>query len=245
MKNTIECRPSKYIFINGQLRGSKNPKELFVGSRLHTDILAKYYNKYLKIYVKGRLIDLGCGKVPLYEAYKPYIVENICVDWANSMNNNPFIDVKCDLTKNLPFKNDEFDTIILSDVLEHIPNPTFLFAEMHRILVHGGKIILNVPFIYWLHEKPFDFYRYTEFGLQYLAESNKFNVLLLQSIGGTLEILADIFAKHLSLISLVGPFLAIFVQNSILFFLQTKTGQKVSKKTAKLYPFGYFMVAEK
>ena len=71
---------------------------------------------------------------------------------------------------NLPFGDSEFDTIILSDVLEHIPVPEHLWKEMARILSRNGKIIMNVPFYYCLHEAPHDCSRYTEFALRRFVE---------------------------------------------------------------------------
>jgi len=66
------------------------------------DLIAKVYDENVKRFVKGKLLDLGCGKVPLYIAYKNYITDNICVDWENTLHRNPHIDHYCDLTKALP-----------------------------------------------------------------------------------------------------------------------------------------------
>ena len=45
----------------------------------------------------GYLLDLGCGKVPLYLIYKSHITDSICVDWGNSLHGNDYIDSECDL----------------------------------------------------------------------------------------------------------------------------------------------------
>ena len=110
------------------------------------------------------------------------------------------------MTKELPFDDNEFDTIILSDVLEHIPVPEQLWNEMTRILAHNGKIIMNVPFYYWLHEEPYDYYRYTEFALRRYVEMSALNLILLEPLGGAPEVMADIFAKNISLLPKLGRF---------------------------------------
>lgn len=150
--------------------------------------------------------------MPLYNAYKEYITDNVCVDWENTLHKNEYLDFECDLTKKLPFEDQVFDTIILSDVLEHVPNPNNLWKEMARILTMNGRIIMNVPFYYWLHERPHDYYRYTEFALRRLIENSGLKLVQIECIGGSPEILADILAKHFQFIHLIGSSLAIGIQ---------------------------------
>jgi len=157
MKNKDKWKASKYVYRNGRLASSKDLREVKAGSRLVADLVAVLYDTYIPKYATGKLIDLGCGKVPLFEAYKNYVMDNICVDWENTAHKNEYLDFECDLTKKMPFHDDEFDTLILSDVLEHIPQPEKLWQEMYRILSPKGKIILNVPFCYALHEEPHDY----------------------------------------------------------------------------------------
>ncbi len=245
MKSVDIWKPSKYILKGDKLRASRDPIEVSLGSRLITDIVATFYQKYLKQYANGRLLDLGCGKVPLYEAYKSFVKENICVDWENTLHKNPYLDYQCDLTKVLPFKNEEYNTVILSDVLEHIPEPQLLMQEIARVLASEGVLLLNVPFFYWIHEEPFDFHRYTEFALKRLAENSGLEVIQISPIGGVPEILTDIYSKNIIQVPLIGKFFAITTQWFTSVFLGTKIGIKVSKRTSKKFPLGYFMVAKK
>lgn len=244
MRNKDRWAPSKFVFKKGKLVASRNLREVAGSSRLMTDIIASHYDSHIPRYVSGKLIDLGCGRVPLYEAYKRHVDDNICVDWKNTFHRNEFVDYECNLAEHLPFGEEEFDTIILSDVLEHIERPEQLWQEMARILRPGGKILMNVPFFYWLHEEPYDYYRYTSFVLKRFAENAGFEIIHLEATGGTPEILADILAKHIQIIPLVGTGLAISIQ-FVASFLIKIMGKKLSNKTATKYPFGYFMVAEK
>ena len=204
MRNKAAWHPSKYVVKNGVLRGSRDRAEVSVGSRLFTDLIALVYERSLPTHARGRLLDLGCGKVPLYMAYREFVTENICVDWQNTLHKNEYLDHECDLTAALPFDDVSFDTIILSDVLEHIPQPELLWTEMARLLAPGGKLLMNVPFYYWLHEQPHDYYRYTEFGLRRFVDLAGLRLLELKSLGGAPEIMADIFAKNVQRVPHVG-----------------------------------------
>jgi SAM-dependent methyltransferase len=245
MRNRDKWQPTKYVYRNGKLTASRDPKEVGVGSRLIGDLIAEVYDKNLQHHTRGKLLDLGCGKVPLFIAYRDYVTDNICVDWENTLHGNQYIDSECDLTGVLPFEDGRFDTIILSDVLEHVPQPEHLWQEMSRILSIGGRIMMNVPFYYWLHEHPHDYYRYTEFALRRFVETSGLKLLHLQPIGGAPEVLADIFAKNILRVPTIGHSLAIFAQWLTLCLVKTKFGRKLSEATRDNFPLAYFLIAEK
>ena len=245
MKLSHEWAPSKYVYRNGRLAASRNPDEVGVGSRLIADLTARYYEDNLPRHARGRLLDLGCGKVPLYELYRGHVTENVCVDWENAFHQSTHLDYESDLSLRLPFKDEEFDTIVLSDVLEHMREPRHLCAEMERVLRAGGKILMNVPFFYRLHAMPDDYFRYTEYGLRWLIEASGLRLVFLDSIGGVPEIMTDIFAKAVGRTPLVGHALSSFAQWSTMIFLRTALGKKISRETKKTFPLAYFLVAEK
>jgi SAM-dependent methyltransferase len=66
------------------------------------------------------------------------------------------------------FKGQQFDTIVMAEILEHIHSPHLALENVHRILKNGGRLILTTPFIFPIHEAPYDYYRYTRYGLAYL-----------------------------------------------------------------------------
>jgi SAM-dependent methyltransferase len=245
MQNKEAWRPSKFIYKNGVLIGSRDPAEVSISSRLIADIIAHFYDQNLKQYARGRLLDLGCGKVPLYAAYQELVTDTICVDWENSLHKNPHLDRELNLADYLPFGDEEFDTIILSDVLEHIPVPELLWSEMARILSKNGKLIMNVPFFYWLHEEPHDYYRYTEHALRRFVDIAGMRLIQLTPIGGAPEIIADMFAKNVMRLPKLGSVAARFAQWSAWNFTRTGFGRKVSDATGRAFPFGYFVIAEK
>jgi len=245
MQNQVTWAPTKFVYRKGALRASRDKREVGVGSRLAADLVATFYDVYLPRYARGRLVDLGCGQVPLFEAYRDHVASVVCVDWERTFHSTEHVDVYCDLGATLPFEDEQFDTILLSDVLEHIPGPERLWAEMSRILSRGGHLIMNVPFCYWLHEEPHDYYRYTEFALRRFVEDSGLELVLLRPIGGTPEVLADILAKHLVRVPVLGGSLSAAIQAVTLGLVRTKLGQRASTRTAAKLPLGYFLIATK
>jgi SAM-dependent methyltransferase len=218
MKNKTNWSPSKFEFRKGRLRASNNRQELSISSVINVEHIAAFYDIIIKKYVQGSLLDLGCGKVPLYEAYKPYIKENICADWEKTLHKNSHIDIYANLNITLPFDDNTFDTIILSDVLEHIEDPNLLWKEMNRVLKESGFLILNVPFNYWIHESPHDFHRFTRFALEKAAVKSNFKVLELYEFGGSLEVLLDTTLKFSNGKRILGRLLPLIFNKSYIYF---------------------------
>ena len=244
MKNIPFWKPTKYVLDGPHLRASRNPDEVWPPSRLMADIIAKYYQVELPKYSKGNLLDLGCGKAPLYLIYKNHASNITCVDWDNSIHGHSHLDFTMDLNEKLKFDNDQFDTIILSDVLEHIREPKNLMSEIFRILKNEGHLLMNIPFLYWLHEEPYDYQRFTKYALINLSKSSGFEIIALNEIGGAPEVTSDILQK-----STYSGRLGRRVSSTIYFlttvFLNTKWGQKISKKSSLQFPYGYFLVLKK
>ena len=185
--------------------------------------------------------------MPLYETYRGHVTEVTCVDWPNSMHECRYIDNECDLTEPLPFGDRSFETVILSDVLEHVPDPDRLWKEMARILAPGGRVLLNVPFLYWIHETPHDFCRYTQFALRRQAEAAGLTVRVLEAIGGASEVIADILAKRCLRIGVLGSLLSPLVQvtGGVLGRISSSRRKNKNSASVQLFPLAYFMVAEK
>lgn len=245
MRNADQWVASKYVRRGDTLVASRDVAEVGVGSRLVTDRVAAFYGRYLPTHARGRLIDLGCGKVPLYGAYRHLVDEVVCVDWPQSVHRTPYLDAEADLAGRLPFPDASFDTIVLSDVLEHLPEPQLLWNEMARMLRPGGRVLMNVPFLYSLHEVPHDYARYTEFGLRRLVRQAGLSVTLLEPVGGSLHVLADLLAKHLAHLPGLGHPLAAAVQGVVGLLDRTALGARIVRRTATHFPLGYFVIAER
>lgn len=107
----------------------------------------------------------------------------------------------CDLAA-VPVESERYDLILLTQVLEHLPNPQLVLTEMLRLLKPNGTLWLSAPLFYEEHEVPFDFYRYTQFGFKQQLTQAGFQVeqtQWLEGYYGTLAYQADLAVRSLPL----------------------------------------------
>lgn len=245
MRDSDKWRPSKYVRRGGRWRASRDPAVLGPASRLNADLVVALYELHLPGLAQGALVDLGCGSVPLYGLYGPHVDSVTCIDWANSPHPSRHLDLQADLSTPLPLADRSFDTVILSDVLEHVPEPRHLWAEMARLLRPDGCVLMNVPFLYGLHEVPHDYGRYTSFALRRMADEAGFDVEQLVAAGGSLHVLANLLAKHLVHLPLLGTPLALALQGCAALPDRWAWGRRFAALSAERFPLGYFMVARR
>lgn len=153
----------------------------FLSTRLYLNPMQIAHSSLFKVlesakkYAKGNLLDIGCGNKPYYDLFAPLVDKYIGIEIPSTLSKSKVVDVYAS-GLNLPFKNESFDTVISNQVLEHIPEPYILFSEAYRVLKYNGYLILTTPQVWGLHEIPNDYYRYTPYGLKYLAEKSGFKV---------------------------------------------------------------------
>jgi len=136
------------------------------------DIGAKWLDRF-KGHYQGDLYDLGCGEMPYKAWLLNYANSYTGVDWGSTQHALK-ADIVADLNEPLPIESEVADTVMSLSVMEHLREPHVFLNEAHRILKPGGVMVLQVPFMWWVHEAPYDYYRYTHFGLQYLFEKAGF-----------------------------------------------------------------------
>jgi SAM-dependent methyltransferase len=241
MKAEAEWTPTKFAFAGERL--SVGP-DVSAGTWLMTRLVAEAYDAALPRHASGRLVDLGCGTVPLYQAYKPHVSAITCVDWGGSRHGARHRDVDHDLNEPLPFADGAFETALLSDVLEHVRVPEQLLREIRRILAPGGKLLMNVPFLYWLHEQPHDYFRYTEHALRMLVERVGLRLVELEALGGAPHVMADVAGKHLQLVPGVGKPLVRTLQRAVFAATRPSPVRRALAASRQRFPLGYFLVAE-
>ena len=244
MRNEESWAPSKYELHAGRVRASRDPSQISVSSRLITDLVGEVYTRMIPKYSKGHLLDLGCGHAPLYLLYRDHAEEVTCMDWAESLHQNQFLDHVHDLTKPFPLADEQFDTVLCSDVLEHISEPMHVWKEVHRVLKPGGRLLMNMPFLYHIHEEPHDFHRYTEFALKHYASGAGFELEELCGVGGVWQVLGDITAK------LLQNYTRTTLPSRIVQKLASPSCQKTVDKSLRRigtnrWPLLYFLVARK
>ena len=242
MRHEQDWQPSKFAHRAGCLSAGPGASD---ASWLISQLVAQAFERHLKSHVRGRLLDLGCGAVPLYAAYRPLVHEITCVDWAGSAHVGLHVDIAHDLNQPLPLEDSRYDTVILSDVLEHIRRPEELVGEVARILAPGGKLLASMPFMYWLHEQPHDYFRYSEHALRSFMDQARLRVLVLEHLGSAPDVLADIVGKHLALVPGLGSHLARALQRGVWSLTHLRVVAHALQPSSQRFPLGYFLVAEK
>lgn len=136
-----------------------------------------------KHYFRGVLYDLGCGEAPYRDWLLHYAERYVGVDWPQNLHQVK-ADIAANLNEPLPIDDQVADTVVSLQVLEHLCEPARMLAEAYRILKPGGRIVLQVPWQWWVHEAPYDFFRYTPYGLRYLLEGAGFSGVEVKPQGG-------------------------------------------------------------
>ena len=134
-------------------------------------------------YVKGVLVDVGCGTRQYETLFKPYVTRYIGLEYPSVFSGHTPYDVAGDALR-LPYKTASVDTVLSNQVIEHVPEPWTMVDEMARILKPDGILILSAPHIWGIHNAPEDYYRFTCYGLQFLMERAGLEVLYVHAMAG-------------------------------------------------------------
>jgi SAM-dependent methyltransferase len=148
-------------------------------NRILDDVASQYAARYLR----GRLVDIGCGTKPYARQVAPYVQEHVGVDHAETLHDRSNIDL-LGTAYQIPAADASFDSALCTAVLEHLEEPLQALQECRRVLKPGGAAVYTVPFIWHLHEEPRDFYRFSKYGLRYLFEKAGFEIVEIRALSG-------------------------------------------------------------
>lgn len=240
-----------------KLRAIKDLFKRFLHTPIHPQFLCSHNNKYIENFIKkevtrGFVLDIGCATkwpVKLLPSSSYYIGIDFLYTAENWYKTRP--DVYGDAQK-LPIANSSIDSVLLLDVLEHLQNHDQALNEIFRVLKTSGALILQVPYLYPIHDAPRDYRRWSKFGLKELAsrhgfviEKESFSGNLLESsavisnIAMTKTILNWISQKHIaSVFVFILPFYIIF--NNIFNWIFSKISP-----ADDMMPMSYQMVWKK
>ena len=141
---------------------------------------------YAQKYIQGKTIDLGAGSAKYREIISKKAESYIAFDMVPSKN----IDVVGDVL-NLPFQTETFDTVVSTQVLEHVEKPWIMVQEIHRILKKDGFCILTAPFLGPYHADPHDYFRFTIEGMKSLFKNTGFKTIECFSYGKLFSVLSE------------------------------------------------------
>jgi SAM-dependent methyltransferase len=241
MRHCASWVPTKFVCNISPGIWVPNPQHVVVASRFIATLQITAYESLLRRYARGCLLDCGCGEVPYYGIYRELISDSVCIDWENTSHSQRHVDQTVDLNGPLPFAAGSFDTVLLSDVLEHIAEPDFLIQEISRVLRPQGCLLLMVPFLYYIHEAPFDFHRYTEFALRRLCDRASLTVLELAPYGGYADVLLDLINKA----SIKTERMARLYLTLCRWIQRSKRYQRIRASSSRSFPLGYCLAAQK
>lgn len=134
------------------------------------------------------------------------------------------LDVVGDVMR-LPLADASVDVVVSKQVLEHVPDPVATLREVARVLRPGGTVLLSTNQSWPQHQQPFDFFRFTSFGLRHVFGQAGLRIEQLEPMGGAFT--AAMFAVSQTL----APHL----------WARTSTGQRIA--ATLLRPFGWLMKA--
>jgi SAM-dependent methyltransferase len=136
----------------------------------------------------GAFLDVGCGIQP----YRSLVMATgkvsryIGMDLQDNMVSG-YRAVPPDLQWNgthIPLEDASVDSAMATEVLEHCPDAVAVLKEIHRVLRPGGVFFFTVPFLWPLHDVPYDEHRYTPFALERMLDQVGFVDRIVRPTGG-------------------------------------------------------------
>lgn len=211
------------------------------------DTSDRLLEKYTALY-KGVLYDLGAGESPYRDFFLRYADKYVTVDWSKSYHDIK-ADFMADLNEPLPIDAGAADTVVSLSVLEHLREPQIMLNEAFRILKSGGNVVLQVPWQWWIHEAPYDYFRYTPYGLEYLFKKAGFVNIKIEPQAGFFTMMT-LKVNYFSLRFIRGPW-PLRKTIAVLFSFWWYVGQRIAPVLDKfdrnwsLEASGYFLTARK
>lgn len=131
--------------------------------------------KCLYAFKGGTLLDVGCGVKPYRELFGVDKYWGVDVQGGGHSDGVKDSDIFYDGVS-LPVKALSVDSVISTQVIEHISSPAIYLSEIHRVLKPGGMLLLTAPLLFGEHEKPYDFFRYTSYGIKHILIDAGFDI---------------------------------------------------------------------
>lgn len=156
-------------------------------------------------HLHGTFLDIGCGIMPYRELITKApsrVTRYIGMDIETPIY-KATVDLRWDGSR-IPLEDASVDSAMATEVLEHCPDPLVVLKEARRVLKPGGVFFFTVPYIWPLHDAPYDFFRYTPFALEKLLADAGFGDIEVQALGGWNASLAQMIGLWLKRSPMTG-----------------------------------------
>lgn len=144
-------------------------------------------------FVHGKVLDVGCGTKPYEKTWFADAESYIGADFVTERSTPDVVASAMDL----PFPDETFDTVVCTEVLEHVPDPLRALKEMRRVLKQGGALVLTTPMYWPRHEVPHDYFRYPYDGLIRLIEESALDLVRMFNRGNAYAFLGQVIQHTL------------------------------------------------
>jgi SAM-dependent methyltransferase len=165
--------------------------------------------------ITGKTLDIGCGTKPYIHFFNHS--EYVGLEYDTGIDQDKKTADYYYSGERFPFTENTFDSAVCNQVLEHIFNPEVFLSEVNRILKTGGKLLITVPFVWDEHEQPFDYARYSSFGLNHLLLKKGFKVLIQKKITDDFRVIIQLINGYLYKITRKIPLLKQLIQLFVIF----------------------------
>lgn len=196
------------------------------------------FDSFKKVKIFGEVIEFG-AKIPINQNFLAQKL-NHCKPYYSNLNLYDKNFIKIDLQKKIKSKK-KYDFVLLFNVLEHLPDPDKAIRNLSKILKRKGKIIGSTPFLFRVHGAPNDYYRFTYKKINEMLLENDFTKISIKELGtGPFLASISLLKSYLKFIPLIFPLLvtlSIILDKILNIFMKTKPN--------KIYPIGYFFIANK
>jgi len=149
-------------------------------------MLDNLQEKYEHLY-KGVILDIGGRDRGKFRKPKSKVEKWIFAD----INKKHSPDVVLDVAEMKQIKSESINVVSAIELFEHVKNPRQGIEECYRVLKKGGTMILSAPFLYPVHNDPYDYQRWTEIKWELESKRAGFRILNVEIMGRFFTILME------------------------------------------------------